>query len=162
MDKSQGKGAAEIVQKITVNIGTIRGGLMMNMIPGTCNMDVDIRLPVGSEKEHIMTEVKKIAKRYPEVSFEEICYEPPIWSDPDGELVRIIQANIKTLTGVSLEPVISLGATDARLWSFRNVPAYLYAPVRGNFAAPNEHVEIEELIKLVKIHVLSAYDYLTQ
>lgn len=162
MDKSQGKGAADIVQKVTINIGTIQGGLKLNMIPGTCNMDVDIRLPIGLEKEHIMAEVKKIVMRYPGVSFEEICYTPPCWSDPNGEMVRIIQANIKALTGVSLEPVISLGGTDARLWNFRKIPAYLYAPVRGNMAAANEHVEIEELIKLVKIHVLSAYDYLTQ
>ena len=160
IENSQGKGAAEVVRKVTVNVGTIQGGVKINMIPGECVMEVDIRLPVGLGKEPIIAQLEKILKRYPEVSYEEIFYIPPNWSEPDGEMVKIIQKNIKTLRGVEPQPIISIGATDLRLWRSHNVPAYLCAPGRGNMGAADEHMQIEELMHLVKAHALSAYDYL--
>ena len=51
IDKAQGQGATEILRKVTVNIGVIQGGLKVNMVPGTCVIELDIRLPIGLEKE---------------------------------------------------------------------------------------------------------------
>lgn len=162
IDRAQGKGASEIIQKVTVNIGTIRGGLKMNMVPGECLIEADIRLPIGIKKEHVMAEVEKIAAKYPEVSYEEINYASPNWCDPKGEMVSCIQANVKALKGFEPEPIISLAASDLRLWRYRDIPAYYYGP--GSYlrkvAATDEHVEIDEFLHIVKTHVLSAYDYL--
>ena len=161
IDQTAGKGAAEILQKVTVNIGTIRGGLMPNMIPGDCVLEADIRLPVGLDKESLMAEVQKIVSRYPEVTVKELMYIPANWCEPDGKMAKIIRANVKELKG--FEPVATtyLALTDTRLWRDRNIPAYVYGPFRHNMAAADEHVEVEEFLHIVKTHVLSAYDYLT-
>ena len=47
IDEAQGAGAKDIVQKVTVNIGVIHGGQKVNMVPGTCWFEADIRLPPG-------------------------------------------------------------------------------------------------------------------
>ena len=47
VDAALGEGASDIVQRVTVNIGAIRGGLKVNMVPSECVVEVDIRLPVG-------------------------------------------------------------------------------------------------------------------
>ena len=161
IDQTAGKGAAEILQKVTVNIGTIRGGLMPNMIPGDCVLEADIRLPVGLDKESLMAEVQKIVSRYPEVTVKELMYIPANWCEPDGKMAKIIRANVKELKG--FEPVATtyLALTDTRLWRDRNIPAYVYGPFPHNMAAADEHVEVEEFLHIVKTHVLSAYDYLT-
>ena len=70
--RAMGPGASDIISKVTLNIGTIDGGLKVNMVPGECRFEADIRLPVGVAKETVMAEVKKIAAQTPEASFEEI------------------------------------------------------------------------------------------
>jgi succinyl-diaminopimelate desuccinylase len=162
IDQTQGKGAAEIAQKVTVNIGTIRGGLKVNMVPGECVVEADIRLPVGLDKGRVMAKIERIAARYPEVRYQEINHTAPNWCDPNGEMVGYIQANVMALKGFEPKPIINLGGTDTRLWRYRNVPAYVYGPFPGNMAAADENVEIEEFLHIVRTHVLSAYDYLTQ
>lgn len=162
IDRAQGKGAAEIVDKITVNIGTIHGGIKVNMIPGECNLEVDIRMPVGLDKEHVMAEVEKIVSRYPEVSYRELNDTPPSYCDPKGEMVNYLQVNAKQVSGIEPEAVTSLGGTDCRLWRYRNIPAYVYGPFPHNMGTADEYVEVEEYFKTVKVHVLSAYDYLNE
>jgi succinyl-diaminopimelate desuccinylase len=132
------------------------------MVPGECVVEADIRLPVGLDKGRVMAEIERIAARYPEVSYQEINHTPPNWCDPNGEMVGYIQANVKALKGFEPKPIINLGGTDTRLWRYRNVPAYVYGPFPGNMAAADENVEIEEFLHIVRTHVLSAYDYLTQ
>jgi succinyl-diaminopimelate desuccinylase len=161
IDKAQGKGAAEIVGKVTINVGRIRGGVKVNMVPNQCVVEVDIRLPIGLDKEKVMAEVDKIAARYPQVTREEISYTAPSWSDPSGEMVGYIQANVKDLKGFEPQPVVSLGGTDARLWRYRTVPAYVYGPFPCNMGAADEYIEVEEFLHILKTHVLSAYDYLS-
>jgi succinyl-diaminopimelate desuccinylase len=161
LNKAMGQGAADIVQKVTVNIGRVAGGLKVNMIPGECRIECDIRLPVGIDKPRVMAEVQGILARYPEASVEEMNDNPPSWCDPFGEMVDHIQANVKALAGFAPKPIISLGGTDARLWRYMGIPAYVYGPKPTGMGSFDEHVEIEEFVHVVKTHALSAYDYLT-
>jgi len=159
-DKAMGPGAAEILPKITLNIGTISGGLKNNMIPGECHFEADIRLPVGCTKEFIMAEVEKIAAGHPEATFEEVTCNLPSYCDPFGEMMGIIQNTVEELRGFRPSPVVSLGGTDARLWRYIDVPAYVYGPSPLGMGSFDEHVDVEDFLHIVRTHVLSAYDYL--
>ncbi len=160
-DRAMGEGAGEIIPKVTLNIGTINGGLKTNMIPGECNFVADIRLPVGVTKEQVMAKVDKIAAKYPEAEMEEENFNPPSYCDPYGEMMEIIQNNVEELTGFKPTPIVSLGGTDARLWRYRNIPAYVYGPFPTGMGSYDENVPVEDFLHVVRTHVLSAYDYLT-
>jgi succinyl-diaminopimelate desuccinylase len=162
MDNSQGSGASDVGNMVTLNIGTIRGGVKTNMIPAECVFDADFRIPLGLEKDTLMDEIRKVASRYPECEFEEVNHSYPNWSDPYGEMVTYIQSNSEKLKGLKPQPLISLGGTDARHWRRHHIPAYLYGPIRHNLAAADENVEVDEFISLVKCHTLSACDYLSK
>jgi succinyl-diaminopimelate desuccinylase len=108
-----------------------------------------------------MREVARIAGRYPEVTVEEINFSPPSWCDPYGEMVEILRNNAKTLSGIEPVPIVSLGGTDARLWRYHNVPAYVYGPPPTGMGSHDEHVKVEDFFHVVRTHVLSAYDYLS-
>jgi hypothetical protein len=56
--------------------------------------------------------------------------------------------------------VVSLGGTDARLWRYENIPAYVYGPCPTGMGSFDENVPIEDFLHVVRTHVLSAYDYL--
>ena len=47
IDEAQVPGAKDIVPRVTVNIGVIQGGLKVNIVPGTCWFEADIRVPPG-------------------------------------------------------------------------------------------------------------------
>jgi succinyl-diaminopimelate desuccinylase len=162
MDKAMGDGAGAIVSKVTVHVGTINGGIKVNMIASECRFEADIRLPVGVEKERVLAEVEKILARFPEATMREVGGGAPSWCDPDGEMIGILQRNVEALKGFRPTPIVSLGGTDARLWRYHNVPAYVYGPFPRGMGSHDEHVEIEEFLHIVRTHVLSAYDYLTR
>ncbi|MCH2394526.1 M20/M25/M40 family metallo-hydrolase [Oceanibaculum sp.] len=161
IDHELGDGAARIVRRVTVNPGTISGGVKVNMVAADCTFQVDIRVPNGLTDEDIHKEVARILEAYPQVTYKTLVYNPPAWTDPDTEMARIVRANAMLVSGVDPVPVISLGGTDARLWRYKEVPAIVYGPAPRGMGSVDEHVPIEEFIHVVKCHALSAYDYLT-
>ena len=159
-DQGMGIGAAVIAPKVTLNIGKISGGLKNNMVPSECSFEADIRLPVGCNLDKILQSIDEITKKFPEVSVEQNMLNPPSHCDPDGDMMDILRSNVKHLRGFQPEPVVSLGGTDARLWRYKNIPAYVYGPTPTGMGSTNEHVPIDDYLHIVRTHALSAYDYL--
>jgi succinyl-diaminopimelate desuccinylase len=162
MDRMMGDGAGDLVENVTLNIGTIRGGAKVNMVPSSCVFEADFRLPVGMSKNDLLPHIAKVAERFPEATWREVGGSEPSWCDPDHEMVGIIQANVEALGRPRPTPIISLGGTDARLWRHRGVPAYVYGPYPHGMGSYDEHVDIEEFLHVVRTHALSAYDYLSR
>jgi succinyl-diaminopimelate desuccinylase len=162
MEKSMGAGGAKTISAVSLNIGTISGGLKINMIPGECRIEVDIRMPVGVEKQQVQSELDRILTNYPEATVEELNFHPASWCDPEGELMQILRSNVRQLSKIDPMPTVSLGGTDARLWRFQNIPAYVYGPPPMGMGSFDEHVEVDHLMHVVRTHVLSAFDYLSR
>ncbi len=162
IERGLGAGATEIVQKLTVNIGTIAGGVKVNMLPGECRMEVDVRLPVGIDVRRARAEVYRIAGKFPEVAIEDGVTAPidATWSDPEHEMIGILQRNARARIGVSPPAIVTLGATDCRFWRAKGVPAYVYGCSPDGMGAPDEAVSIDEFLHVVACHALSAFDYL--
>lgn len=162
VDAAWGSGAARNLRRLTVNPGTIRGGVKVNMVAAECVFEVDIRLPNGFDDAEVRRQVDAIVARYPEVSYEQLLYNPPSWSPPDTEMATLVRANAKAVSGIEPIPVVSLGGTDARLWRYRDVPAIVFGPSPIEMGGFDEYVEVDEFLDIVRIHVLSAYDYLSR
>jgi succinyl-diaminopimelate desuccinylase len=161
MDRAMGPGAGAIVDKVTLNIGTIKGGAKVNMVPSSAALEVDIRLPLGVTKEEIMAAIGKIMAAFPEATVKEINCNLPSWVDPDCEIIRIVQQNVEALRGFRPQPIVSLGGTDARLWRYRNIQACVYGPFPHGMGSFDEHVDIEDFLHIVRTHALSACDFLS-
>ena len=162
MDRMMGRGAGDLVSKVTLNIGLVAGGDKVNMIPSHCTFTADFRLPVGMSKADLLPRIEEIASRYDTVEWKEIGGDEPSWCDPDHEMVAIIQQNVTDFGWPRPVPIVSLGGTDARLWRHHGVPAYVYGPYPHGMGSHDEHVDIEEFLHVVRTHVLSAYDYLSR
>lgn len=164
MNISLGDGAEFIADKTTVNVGVIRGGLKVNMLPDECVMEVEVRMPPGLEIADVERGIDAILANYPEVTREarpDHSY-PSSLCDPEGEMAGIIQDNAQAVVGKRPVPIVSLGGSDSRFWRWRGIPAYLYGPSPKTMGRRNEHVTIEELMSVVRVHALSALDYLTR
>jgi succinyl-diaminopimelate desuccinylase len=160
MDRAMGPGAGAIVDKVTLNVGTITGGVKVNMVPSRATFEADIRLPLGVTRQQVLSEVEGILKAYPEARLKETNCNLPSWVDPDCEIIRIVQKTVEELRGFRPQPIVSLGGTDARLWRYRNIQACVYGPFPHGMGSFDEHVDIEEFLHIVRTHALSAYDFL--
>lgn len=161
IDKAQGPGAFKILPKVTVNIGVVEAGIKVNMVPSHARMEVDVRLPIGMTRETVLDAAQKIVARFPQAEMREINHNAPSWCDPGHPMVEILQKNVRALKGFEPKPVVSLGATDTRLWRYRNVPAYVYGPSPTGMGSHDEHVPIDVFLHIVRTHVLSSWDYLS-
>lgn len=158
-EKALGLGGSEVMSRVSVNIGTIEGGVKVNMIPRECSFDVDLRLPPGVSRDHVLPYVDGILEGYPEASFEVVRYDGPLWSPPDSEMAETMRRNSRLL-GIDPKPIVSLGGSDLKFWRSHGVPSYYYGPMNNGMGTVNEYVEVDELMHIVKVHLLSAYDYL--
>ena len=162
MDRAMGEGAGAIVDKVTLNIGTIRGGVKVNMVPSSAVFEADIRLPVGVSRESVLAKVEKILAKFPDVKMKETNCNLPSWVDPHCDIIQIVQETVQELRGFRPTPIVSLGGTDARLWRYRNIPTCVYGPFPYGMGSFDEYVDVEDFLHIVRTHVLSAYDYLTR
>jgi succinyl-diaminopimelate desuccinylase len=162
VDRAWGAGAAHNVRRVTVNPGIIKGGVKVNMVAAQCSFEVDIRVPNGLDDQAIRARVEAIVARFPEVSYEQILYNPPSWSSPDAEMAGYVRANARAVSGIEPIPVVSLGGTDARLWRYHDVPAIVFGPSPIEMGGVDEFVAVDEFLDVVRTHVCSAYDYLSR
>jgi succinyl-diaminopimelate desuccinylase len=160
-EKALGEGGAEVMGRVSVNIGTIEGGLKVNVIPRECSFEVDLRLPPGLSKDDVLPRVEEIVSRHPGASVEVTRYNGPLWSPPDSEMASIMRRNSRLL-GVDPVPIVSLGGSDLKFWRSKGIPSYYYGPMNHGMGTVDEYVEVDEFIHIVKVHLLSAYEYLTR
>ncbi|KAI4730441.1 putative peptidase [Aureobasidium sp. EXF-10728] len=163
IDEIMGAGASNNILKPTVNIGTISGGTKVNTIPGDCKFEAEIRLPIGLVAETILKEIDAILENFPGASYEvqEAASNPPNLCPFDHALTRAIADNAEHILGRKPIAIPSLGATDAKHWRYKGVPAYSYGLSPQGMAGIDESVDLDDYINLVKILTLTAWDFLT-
>ena len=162
MDHAMGVGAGAIVDKVTLNIGTMKGGVKVNMVPSSASFEADIRLPLGVSRERVLAEIEKVLKDFPDATMKELNCNLPSWVDPACDIIEIVQSTVEELRGVRPQPIVSLGGTDARLWRYRDIPTCVYGPFPYGMGSFDEHVDIEDFLHIVRTHVLASYDYLSR
>ena len=163
LDRSMGAGAADLLGRVTLNIGVVRGGLKLNMIPSECRVEADIRIPFGLSKAQVLDCIKDILRDFPQVTMAEESIETETranWCDPDGEMLKLIQRHAEQVRGIKPVPIATLALTDARWWRNAGIPAYIYGCAPDGMASHDERVSLDEFLNVVRVHVLSAAAYL--
>ena len=162
VDEAMGKGAADIMLKATLNVGTIHGGLKVNMIPDKCIFETDIRLPIGLKAEQVMETIYRILERYPEatVEIQKAASNPAASCSHEHPMVGILARKVEAVTEKLPMAIPSLGATDCKFWRYKGVPAYVLGVSPESMAAKDESVSVEEFLAVVKTHALAAWEYL--
>jgi acetylornithine deacetylase/succinyl-diaminopimelate desuccinylase-like protein len=154
---AMGEGAADIVIKPTLNIGTIYGGLEVNMIPDKCVFEADIRLPTGLKADQVMEVIHGIVRRYPKATMEmqKAASNSAVACSHNHPMVKILARNTELVAGKRPLAILSIGATDCKFWRYNEVPAYVFGVSPQTMATRNESVSVDEFLAVVKTHVLA-------
>lgn len=96
VDEIMGEGASGILMKPTVNIGVIEGGAKVNVIPGECRFEVDIRIPIGMTRNDILHHINTtILPHFPEAKLEiqKAASNPPNFCSMEHPVVNLLKSN---------------------------------------------------------------------
>lgn len=160
-EKGAGPGETEILQKVTVNFGTITGGLSPNLVPAYAKAEADIRIPAGVKIAQIEEIIRGIIADYEGVEYSVMRAYEANWSDLSDPLFAIVKKNSEEVLQKEVVVTFRVGASDSRLYRLiKNVPTINCGLTPYGLGGPNEHVSIEEMKKIAQIHMLSALDYL--
>ncbi|KAL3444851.1 hypothetical protein BJX65DRAFT_319741 [Aspergillus insuetus] len=166
VDRAMGPGTSTIIAKPTVNIGTIKGGTKVNMIPDTCEFELDIRLPVGLTAEEVLSVLDSIGRRYAEqgatitVKKQEAASNRSSFSPLDHAMVECLKNAASLAGGPRPVPTPSMGATDCKHYRYAGIPAYVYGCSPLTMASVNESASVEEFYHVTRTHALAAWEFL--
>jgi acetylornithine deacetylase/succinyl-diaminopimelate desuccinylase family protein len=133
----------------TINVGVIKGGTKVNVVPELCEMEIDRRLIPGENIKTINDEIKKILKKLrlnADIEFRN--FRLPMQLDKNLELIRIL----KSITKIELvgEP----GYTEAELF-YRDakIPCVSFGPgIAYQAHVTDEYIPIKNLQRATKIY----------
>ncbi len=157
-----GKGEAATLQKVTVNIGTIAGGVSPNLVPARAAAEVDIRLPVGISTADIDAELSRRLSPLPGISWRVARRFEPNYTDPRHEIVQCVAGAAAEVLGSRPAINMRVGASDSRWYRKHGVPTVVYGLTPYNMGGPDEYVLVDELLAVAKVHTLAAFDYLSK
>ena len=107
---------------MTVSLNVIKGGTKTNIVPDSCEAEVDIRVLPGQDQDYFLSELDHAISA---TDFEIAQYHPPTFSTSDSEYYRLITAVLQESLGAAvLLPCISSGASDSRFLREAGVPCY--------------------------------------
>jgi succinyl-diaminopimelate desuccinylase len=160
VDAMKGPGATEVLKRITVNVGTISGGLKINLVPDYCEAEVDIRLPQGCSSLEIVRQIEKIQERHSGISHEVLRMIDPNYTPFQEEIVQLALKHAEAIRGHRIHLTSGIGLTDCRFFRERGIPSVVYGPRSFNMGAENEYITVQDLMDTVKVHTLTSFDYL--
>ena len=149
-----------LLNKPTFTVGTIQGGVTINVIPDACDAQLDIRLVPGMDYLKVVQQVQELGEDRVEV--EVLDWKEPVESDPKAEIVGLSLQAVEEVTGQPRLPKGVAYYTDGTVIANNlQIPMAIVGPAdTGMTHQPNEYVEVSRLVEAVKIYLLIAARYL--
>ena len=160
-DDLAGAGATDGLLRITTNVGTVTGGLAVNMLAEACEARLDIRFLPGVEIEQLLETVTRVVAEHRGASFEVIRQTAACFGDPSAAIYRAISQATADVSGTAAPLTLSHATGDNRLWLYAGVPTAMLGPTAIRVGSANEYVAVEDLLAVTKVHAMAAAAYLT-
>jgi succinyl-diaminopimelate desuccinylase len=161
VEKRWGPGTGRMADRLTMNLGTIRGGGQVNLIPSRCEAEIDLRLPPGMSTQTLEGRIRRrlqAIKSDVEMTVLNRC--DPYVTSPRDPLVLSLIANGRAVLGTAPSPVLRLGYTDGRFFRREGIPTAVYGPRVHHMGGPDEYVEQDEVLQVALVHLGTVLDYL--
>ena len=158
-------GAENVLDHITVNGGTIHGGIKTNVVPDFAQADIDIRIPIGITTDMVIEKLNAIIN---DLSLKGVSYEHPWRSEPNytdaaADIVETLSHNVHEVSGVKLARTYQWASSDARYFRYAGIPTMQYGPSNTEgIHTYNETVDIADLITAAKVYAGTILEFLNE
>ncbi len=139
----------DVVKEMTLSVDTIKGGTRINVIPGECEAEIDVRYPFPMTTKSVLDAVRK---RIGEDGYEiRVLHElDPVETDPDSAAVRTLKELLGPSARVSAVPY----ATEMVMFKNDNPTVMVCGP--GESAGchiVDESVEIAQIVRAAELYI---------
>lgn len=151
----------DLLERVTVNVGKISGGSSPNLVAEEAYADVDLRIPLTTTVEEIQMEVRRLFEvEAIECDIEILRSINPTMTSASSRIASVALSNAEEINGNRPDTIIRLGGSDARFFRQAGIPTVVYGPTPHNMGAPDEYVDIGELLLVAKVHAGIVLDFL--
>jgi acetylornithine deacetylase/succinyl-diaminopimelate desuccinylase-like protein len=155
-----GAGEAATLGRVTVNFGTISGGVSPNLVPSHAIARADIRLPVGVTTDMLIDNLTTWLSLLEGVTWRAIRRFEPSFTPPSHAIIRATERAATEVLGRKPAVNMRVGASDSRWYRMFGVPTVVYGLTPYNMGGPDEYVVVDEMVAVAKVHALAAFDFL--
>ena len=136
---------------MTVCPTELRGSDAKNMIPDHASCMLDIRFPpsICKTKEEALATVQKLLPSG--CTLESTVVAEPLLTDAKHPMVQLYKKIAEEVIGRTLETGREHGASDARFFEERGIPAFLFGPDGGNLHHRDEWVSVPSILHQYEI-----------
>lgn len=157
------EGIGIILSSPTLNIGIIKGGEKVNIVPSQCEIEFDIRLPIGFTADKATAELKNLLAEFGnEVELVIATTIDPNYTSPEAPIVKLTRTNVKEVLGKEPDIFVQWASSDARHFRLRGIDTIHYGPaIIEGIHGLNEKVKVDDIISATKVYAGAAIDYLS-
>jgi len=147
------EGAGDAIDHLTINIGTIRGGSKINIVPDKAEIEVDVRIPIGLSTDMALREVQEIVREGFDI--EVIDKTEPSYTPANSFIAQIVRDVGQRF--LKYEPVsLCMPATsDARFFRYSGIPTVNFGPGFLELAhTDKEFVYVSHVVQFSKMYAM--------
>lgn len=157
-----------LLTQSTINIGKIQGGMSFNIVPESCEVQIDRRILPTETAESAIGEIQQVIddlkKEDPEIDAVLTCFGAALPFDTNPSEFICMKAH-ETLEELNIptEPVGFAAVCDGRIFASKGIPTMIIGPGLAveTVHGLNEHLEIDEYIQAIKVYALLAVNALS-
>lgn len=150
------EGVDNVIDHVTVNIGTITGGVKSNMVADYCEAEVDMRLPIGVKATDVEARIVKIVESLgvSGIEYEFKWNSEANYTDVEEAIVCSVVENGEAVWNKRVIPAYQWASSDARYYRYNNIPTIQYGPANTEgIHSYNENVDVEDVINSTKVYL---------
>jgi acetylornithine deacetylase/succinyl-diaminopimelate desuccinylase-like protein len=132
---------------VTINVGTISGGVRLNVVPNKATAEVDIRFPPPYTPDQLYREVEEHLRRIKTpLTLRRIVSMPSVQIDPNAEHIRILKE-------VSMaETTVLVHASEAVHYTLVNPRVVIFGAGEEELShQANEYVKVEAVARATEV-----------
>jgi succinyl-diaminopimelate desuccinylase len=150
----------KLLTHTSVNVGTVRGGTMINMVPDSAEADIALCLAPGVTAAKAMERVKELLSKTVGLDVSIILSSDPNFTSPKHPLVTTLRETHQSITGRDAKPFLTTATSDAHAFRLRGIPTVLFGP--GDMSVIHgydEFVDAKDLTAFAKVYFETAIEF---
>ena len=156
--------SGEALHTITCNIGTITGGDKVNKVPEQCEIEVDVRVPLGTTSDRVMKYVNgELEERDIQVKVErkKDSIEPNYTAPEEAVVTSVINSINSLQEEKEAGPTLQWASSDAKFFSQEGIPTVQYRPAElEGIHSFNEKVKTSDIEFATRVYLATIANFM--
>jgi len=153
-----------ILERPSMNVGRLRGGVMVNVLPDECEAEVAFCVPLGMTWRELHKRVLDVlsSSGHPgvEASVVEGSQSDPSYTPLGSGIVGSLVGAVEDTLGVPPRVYVTQATSDANVFRAHGIPTCLYGPGHMGVAHGfNEWVDMDDVVRAAQVYVRTILRY---